>query len=139
MKMLALLIAALLWAPNTAGAADTPTTLDGAQVIAADAVGTLAQQGAKVIDMRKKAAFADGHLPGALHGGGAFDEETNSLRTDALLGPDKAAPLVFYGHGIDGWKGYYAARSAVAAGYTTVYWFRGGMSEWESRGLPVEE
>jgi rhodanese-related sulfurtransferase len=30
-----------------------------------------------------------------------------------------------------------AARIAVAEGYNKIYWFRGGMEEWEGKGLPV--
>jgi rhodanese-related sulfurtransferase len=28
--------------------------------------------------------------------------------------------------------------AAVKAGYTRVYWFRGGFPEWSAKGYPVE-
>ena len=30
------------------------------------------------------------------------------------------------------------SQAAVAAGYTKIYWFRGGMPEWREKHLPVE-
>jgi len=35
-------------------------------------------------------------------------------------------------------EGLKAAKVALAKGFTTVYWFRGGFPEWESSGLAVE-
>ena len=41
-------------------------------------------------------------------------------------------------NGTECWKSYKATRTAVAAGYTKVYWFRGGMPEWREKHMPVE-
>jgi len=85
------------------------------------------------------------HLPGAVHL--AYDERSVKAanydpRADAFdvsrLGTDKKAPLIFHGHGVDGWKGYKAATAAVQAGYRNVYFFRGGFSEWIAKELPTE-
>jgi rhodanese-related sulfurtransferase len=50
--------------------------------------------------------------------------------------PDAAQPLVFYGGARAGWLSAHAALRAVQAGYTRVYWYRGGLSAWQSAGLP---
>lgn len=43
-------------------------------------------------------------------------------------------PLVFVAHdGLD-WRGYKAALISKALGFSTVYWLRGGISEWQGYG-----
>lgn len=50
--------------------------------------------------------------------------------------PDFAQPVVFYGGARAGWLSAHAALRAVQVGYTRVYWYRGGLSAWQSAGLP---
>ena len=44
-------------------------------------------------------------------------------------------PTVFLCNGPECWKSYKASHQAVALGFKTVYWFRGGMPEWRAKGL----
>ena len=48
------------------------------------------------------------------------------------LPADKAAQLIFACNGAECWKSYKASHAAIQAGYTRVYWFRGGLPEWRS-------
>ena len=50
---------------------------------------------------------------------------------------DKTKPTVFSCNGAECWKSYKASQVAVAKGFQKVYWFRGGLPEWESAGLPM--
>lgn len=50
---------------------------------------------------------------------------------------DKAKPLVFFCAGPQCWLSYNAALRAVAAGYTNVYWYRGGIDAWTDAELPT--
>jgi rhodanese-related sulfurtransferase len=34
-------------------------------------------------------------------------------------------------------RSFESAKIAIAEGYSKIYWFRGGMEEWEGKGLPV--
>lgn len=145
-------LAALLIVPVTmlvlagaAGAADTPMTAPGAKTVAAEEVQALIAKGAKVYDLRKKASYAEKHIPGALYG--RFDEKSvKNVAYDpsadtfdlAQLPADKTVSVIFHGHGVDGWKGYKAAAAAAKAGYTHVYFFRGGFAEWVAKKLPIE-
>jgi rhodanese-related sulfurtransferase len=54
------------------------------------------------------------------------------------LPADKAAPLVMFCNAGECWKSYKASVVAVKAGYSKVHWFRGGMPEWNSKGLPTQ-
>jgi rhodanese-related sulfurtransferase len=138
--------AALVAALGTAAAAqDTPMTVEGAKTVGAEEVKALVAQGARVFDLRKKASFAEKHIPGAVHM--KFDEKSvlaanYDPKADTIdlgvLPADKNARVIFHGHGVDGWKGYKTAIAAVKAGYRSVYFFRGGFAEWTAKGLPTE-
>ncbi|MDB5480871.1 MAG: sulfurtransferase [Caulobacteraceae bacterium] len=51
-------------------------------------------------------------------------------------GGNKAYPLVFYCQGPQCWESYNAALRARDAGYTNVYWYRGGLEAWAMASLP---
>jgi len=121
--------------PATA-AEETPTHLDGVTVVAPDQLRPLLNQGVRVYDLRKKASYADGHVPGAEHAAGHYDANATALDT-RFLGPDKTARIVFYSHGTTGWKSYWAAMRAVEAGYSNVMWMRGGYAEWAAGNHPI--
>ena len=53
------------------------------------------------------------------------------------LPTDKGAALILACNGAECWKSYKASHAAVKAGYTKVYWFRGGIPEWRSAGKSV--
>jgi rhodanese-related sulfurtransferase len=128
----------VLAATQAAWAEDTPLTLAGVTVVGAAQAKALIDAGQiKVLDLRKKASFADGHLPSAASAAAAYVEADKRLDAGGL-GVDRAAPLLLYSHGPDGWKSYWAAKSAVEAGFTAVYWMRGGVAEWDAKGLPLE-
>ncbi len=126
-------------------AQDTPLTAPGAKTVTAEGVKALAAGGARIFDLRKKASYVEKHIPGATLA--RMDEKSvKAVSYDpgadtfdlAQLPRDKNTPVVFHGHGPDGWKGYKASVAAVKAGYKAVYFFRGGFAEWVAKGLPTE-
>ena len=46
--------------------------------------------------------------------------------------------MIFHCNGPECWKSYKASQVALASGFRTVYWFRGGMPEWERNGLALD-
>ena len=117
---------------------DTPNHLAGAKLLSAETLKQMASLSAlKIYDLRKKASFVEGRVPGAVNAASYYDAAAEKLET-SFLGSDKKAPIVFYSHGVAGWKSYWAAKAAVEAGYTNVMWFRGGYAEWEGSQLPIE-
>jgi rhodanese-related sulfurtransferase/ABC-type phosphate/phosphonate transport system substrate-binding protein len=123
----------------------TPRALPGATVVDAPAVAKLLQAGAIYVDTRTDAEFKAGHVPGAIlvpyneksHKDADFDPAQDKFEV-ARLGPDRAAQLVFACNGPECWKSFKAAHAAVKAGYTKVYWFRGGFPEWRSSGMKFD-
>lgn len=116
---------------------DTPTALDGARIVSAEELRTvLNQRTVKVYDLRKKASYVEGHIPGSINAARHYNEKEKTLDVGAL-DKDRATTVAFYSHGASGWKSYWAAKSAVAAGYKNVLWLRGGYAEWEDKNLPI--
>jgi rhodanese-related sulfurtransferase len=91
-----------------------------------------------VLDVRKKASYLEGRIPGAKSITAHFDREKKTFALEAF-GSNKSTPIVIYGHGSDGWSAVHATRSAVAAGYTNVLWLRTGWASWTGQKMPVEQ
>jgi rhodanese-related sulfurtransferase len=116
----------------------TPTALPGATLVTAADVKRLAAQGAQIVDTRNAQEFQQKHIPGAVLvpyvekslKDVAYDRKLDDF--SALSKLDKSMPTVFQCNGPECWKSYKASREALAAGFTKVYWFRGGMPEWEA-------
>ncbi|WP_413872328.1 rhodanese-like domain-containing protein [Albidovulum sp.] len=64
-----------------------------------------------------------------------LDEDSNARAVPDVQIDRKM--LVFYCSDPGCWLGYNAALGAVAAGYTNVYWYRGGLQAWQMSGLPL--
>ena len=135
----ALVLCLGLWSgpANQASAAEeTPTHLDGVTIVTPDQLRSMLDQGISVYDLRKKASYVDGHVPGAKSAASYYNATDTTLDT-SFLGPNKSDRIVFYSHGTTGWKSYWAARRAVEAGYSNVMWMRGGFAEWDAGEHPV--
>jgi PQQ-dependent catabolism-associated CXXCW motif protein len=64
----------------------------------------------------------------------ALNDLLRALLASAV--PDKATPLVFFCQSSRCWLSHNAALRALAAGYTTVMWYRGGIDAWRAANLP---
>jgi len=53
---------------------------------------------------------------------------------ETLTGGDKGKPIVFYCRSSTCWHSYNASLRAVEAGYTNVFWYRGGIDAWQQSG-----
>ena len=122
----------------------TPRSLPGARVADAATVAQLLQRGARYIDTRTADEFKAGHVPGAVlvpYAEQSPKDADYDARLDQFdlrqLGTNKSSELIFACNGAECWKSYKASRAALAAGYTQVYWFRGGLPEWRAAGQKV--
>ena len=81
-------------------------------------------------------------LPGAiwLPGAGRGQSFTDTVQArvaqtlKVLTNGDPKRPIVFFCLGPQCWLSYNAALRAVALGYETVYWYRGGLEAWTEAG-----
>jgi rhodanese-related sulfurtransferase len=115
---------------------ETPPVLSGAKTVTTDEVNALIGKVA-ILDVRRKASYVEGHIPGAKSIVGHFKPDSKTFDA-AAFGADKSAAIVIHGHGSDGWSAVYAVNSAVAAGYRDVRWMRAGWAEWTSKKFPVQ-
>lgn len=126
-------------------AADTPASLAGAKVVKADEAKKLADAGAAMIDTRVATENAEKTIKGSKNvvykekSAKVADFDAGADQFDlAKLPADKAAPIVFFCNGPECWKSYKGSTAALKAGYSKVFWFRGGMPEWVAAGLPTQ-
>jgi rhodanese-related sulfurtransferase len=118
--------------------------LPGVKRVNAAEVRELIAQKALMVDVRSEKEYNEGHIPGAIlvsYGEKslkdiAFDPAVDSFAEVDKL--DKNKPVIFACNGAECWKSYKAAKAALARGFTTVYWFRGGLPEWKAENLPVQ-
>ena len=122
----------------------TPDTLKGATRVSADDVAELAKQGVTIADTRTQKEYENEHVRGAIlvpYGEKSLKEADFDATKDdfaALKNLPADKPVVFMCNGLECWKSYKASHAAVAAGFSKVYWFRGGMPEWREKHMPVE-
>ena len=117
----------------------TPRSLQGATVVDAASVDRLLKGGARYIDTRNTAEFDEGHVPTATLvpyvEKSAKDPDFVAAQDQfdvGKLGSDRDAELVFGCNGPECWKSHKASIAAIKAGFTHVYWFRGGFPEWRA-------
>ena len=67
----------------------------------------------------------------------AYDPALDDFSGLAKLDASKAT--IFHCNGAECWKSYKASKAARAKGFTKVYWFRGGMPDWEKAGQQVAQ
>jgi len=124
---------------------ETPRTLDGATVVSAEEAKALMDDGVLMVDARVAHEYAEEYIKGAVNvpykekSAKRVDYDASLDRFDlSKLPGDKSTPMIFYCNAGRCWKSYKACKVAIRAGYSRVYWLRGGIPEWKAKGLPVE-
>lgn len=134
-----------LGAGDLAWAADSPDHIDRVTVVTAEQAKQMQEQGVPMIDARVATEYAEKTVKGALSvpyneksGKDVNFDRTKDRFNVSKLPSDKNAPLIIFCNGGECWKSYKASVVARDAGYTHVYWMRGGMPEWTEKGLPTQ-
>ncbi len=121
----------------------TPAELNGVTRVSARQAYEMSQKGARLIDVRTEREYNTKHARGSAlipYGEKSlkaldFDSKLDSFGGISKL--DKSQPVVFFCNGAECWKSYKASKFARDAGFTSVYWMRGGMPEWTAEQLPM--
>jgi rhodanese-related sulfurtransferase len=143
--LIAALGAAAFALSGPALASQTPNSLAGVTVVGADQVKKLLDSGVPVIDTRVANEYAEKTIKGA-KSVPYKEKSSKAVDFDAAqdsfdlgkLPADKKSPVVFFCNAGECWKSYKASVVASKAGWSSVHWFRGGMPEWTSKGLPTQ-
>lgn len=126
----------LVAAAFSVAAADPPApdTIPG--VARVDAEGLLA-----LVNERPDLVIIDARIgmdrrQGYIEGSASLPDVDTNCRSLGRLVRDKATPVLFYCNGPKCGRSVTAARIALGCGYRSVYWFRGGFEEWQSKNYP---
>ena len=107
-------------------------TVDGTIKVDAAEAKTLLARGVRFIDVRAPICYENGHLPGAVN----LPLVTRLSEESLANAASKQAEVAFYCGSHCPYSAYAAAK-AIAWGYTHVYHFPGGFSEWQEAGYPA--
>lgn len=113
----------------------TPETIAGTTKVTAEEVIELIGEldDLTIIDARKTSDRNKGWIEDSI--GLPNTDTTEESLTKAA--PNKSAPILFYCNGVKCGRSVESSRNAIKWGYSKIYWFRGGMAEWEAKSLPV--
>ncbi len=131
---------ALAWAGP-----QTPESIPGTTVVTAEKAKSMVEKGVLIVDTRVANEYVEQHIKGAMNipykeksaKSVDFDAKQDSFDLSKLPA-DKNTPVIFYCNAGECWKSYKSSVAAVKAGYKNVYWLRGGIPEWKTKGFPVE-
>lgn len=123
----------------------TPESLPGVTVVTAEKAKSMVEKGVLIVDTRVANEYVEEHIKGAMNipykeksaKSVNFDAKQDSFDLSKLPA-DKNTPVIFYCNAGECWKSYKSSMAAVKAGYKNVYWLRGGIPEWKTKGFLVE-
>ena len=136
---IALGLVGMLGQPAAAASASeetAPLEIDGATTVDAEAIIALIGEKPNlvILDNRREGDYENGHIEGAVR---LLDTDIDGPADLAAEIPSLDTPTLFYCNGVQCGRAANAVRKAVEAGYTNVYYYALGMTEWEDMGLPV--
>lgn len=118
----------------------TPMSIPGAKTIKTDELKEMLAGDIKpvLVDALAGAAMIDGAdgLGSSIGEQRMFGPDRTMFpkALEKLTGGDKGKAVVFYCRSSQCWHSYNASLHAIAAGYTNVYWYRGGIDAWIASG-----
>lgn len=122
----------------------TPRSLEGVTIVSAEEAADMMKKGIPLYDTRVEEEYRENHIKGvrwlpyaeksAKEVG--FDASKDHFEIGRIA--DKNAPVVFACNGPECWKSYKSCVTALKAGFTHIYWLRGGFPEWAAKGYPIE-
>lgn len=136
MKKTLSLLFVTLFIHTTLWAADvSPQTVNGATTVTSAEAKALFDSEALFVDVRKNSDWDAGRVPGAVH----LDNK-KGIFTEASLSSEigKGEKVVIYCNGEKCPRSAKGSESAVAWGFSKVYYYRDGFPAWKAAGYPVE-
>lgn len=130
---------------NDQAAGHTPLTVPGATTITTAQLARMLADGKKplLIDALKTEpheTIAGAHRLWFAASSGSLDDDVGKLVgavLGKLTGRDAGYPIVVFCVNSSCWESYNATLRTLAAGYTNVYWYRGGLDAWAGAKLPL--
>ena len=124
--------------------APTPVELPGGRVVSTQELSRMLAGPRRPYVIDVLGGTAHRTIAGAfwMSGAGAGDmSKAEAAQFETALagfaGGDRGRPIVFFCVDAECWLSYNAALRAIAAGYTNVMWYRGGVAAWRRAGLDM--
>ena len=102
------------------------------KVISAEKLVELRNQGAKVVDIRTKSEFDQGHIPDVIHIDFLEDGFVDKMKKEGI-----DEPIII--HCASGGRSAKATKMLKDAGFKQIYDYSGGIRDWSSKGLEIEK
>ena len=102
--------------------------------ITTDQALSLYNEGVLFVDARNVEEYEEGHIPGSLS-----SEDFMELTFQIEVIQVKSAPIVTYCGGGECAKSEDLAYDLQASGYSKIYIYLGGWTEWEDKGFEIEK
>lgn len=123
--------------------APTPTTIPGATVATTGALTQAITNGEQIVIidvLGGNYSLPGAYMAAALASGGDFNDRIQQQAAQWLgqiTGNNAQQAIVIYCSDPNCWLSYNATLRTVNAGYTNVYWYRGGLQAWQMAGQPL--
>ncbi|MEO9514517.1 MAG: rhodanese-like domain-containing protein [Paracoccaceae bacterium] len=121
----------------------TPTSVPGAQLVTTQVLFENLNQGVQIIlidVLGGQYSLPNAYSATALASSGSFQDHTQQQANtwlNQITNGQKDMPIVLFCSDPLCWLSYNATLRTVAAGYTNVYWYRGGLQAWQMAGLQM--
>ncbi|MBF0383446.1 MAG: rhodanese-like domain-containing protein [Magnetococcales bacterium] len=129
---------------------EVPESIVGVTVVNSEQMLEFMEYGkVLLIDARKPADFTFGTIPGSTHcqvvsGSPSFADDQVQLSVKDFRGckrvreADRQQKVAVFCNGINCWRSGKGAYALKKMGFVNVLWYRIGMNNWKSQGLPLE-
>ncbi|MEQ9242368.1 rhodanese-like domain-containing protein [Roseovarius indicus] len=123
--------------------APTPTMVPGASVVSTEGLANAMASGLDmiIIDvLGQQYSLPSAYMIPEMSSPGSYQDRIQQQTGQFLAqvtGQVADYPIILYCSDPQCWLSYNATLRVVAAGYTNVYWYRGGITAWQMAGFPV--
>ncbi|NOZ53325.1 MAG: rhodanese-like domain-containing protein [Gammaproteobacteria bacterium] len=114
---------------------EVPIVLDGATPVTAEEAMDLIRQmdNLVLVDTRQTTQRKKGTIKGSI----SLPHTSTSPNALAMILSDKFTPVLFYCDDLRCSQSLKSIKKAVSYGYINIFWLRGGISEWISKGFAI--
>jgi len=130
-----ILAAACLMFFSSVTIAEVPDRIEGTTLITAEKLIELVDEfdNLVIIDARIDKDRTGGYIEGAV----SLPDINTTADSLVKVIPTKTTPVIFYCNGVKCGRSVKSSKIALEAGYTHIYWFKGGWEEWTNKGMPI--
>lgn len=109
-----------------------PPVQKGVELITSEQLKELKLDGIEIVDIRTSGEYSAGHIPGVPN-----IDFMDANFSNLISKKDKSKPLII--HCASGGRSKRASTQLIEMGFTKVYDYTGGFSDWKAKGEEIEK